>query len=121
MKFYDVIKKAAHGALIRRGGWENDRWVKLTDTNADFIDNEGNVRRLSAFDTLVADDWAVKGQPRECPFCGADGSIFFDADETGPRYYVYCPDCHARTARFRTEAEAIAAWNGRVRDFNDEF
>lgn len=46
---------------------------------------------------------------KPCPFCGwgtiVDNGIFY--------HYCECNDCHARTKKYKTKAEAIDAWNMR--------
>lgn len=53
---------------------------------------------------------------KPCPFCGGEGClqehIFFGYTNT---YGVVCLDCCVETKQFfRTEEEAVEAWNRRV-------
>ena len=60
---------------------------------------------------------------RECPFCGGEariksryigyGSLGLGAHDW---YSVECKECRASSDEYRSEAEAIEAWNRRVVD-----
>lgn len=45
---------------------------------------------------------------KDCPFCGMTGYIT-DRDDEG--YSVDCDYCRCHTPNFKTEEEAITAWN----------
>jgi Lar family restriction alleviation protein len=56
---------------------------------------------------------------KPCPFCGNKSqyllAIPFDSRYGNKAKYVCCIECHAQGALAKTEKEAIAAWNKRVR------
>ena len=65
-----------------------------------------------AFNWLALE--AEEEKPLPCPFCGGDniakcGSSFLNF------YYVRCKRCHSATNSYNTKADAIAAWNRRVK------
>jgi Lar family restriction alleviation protein len=49
--------------------------------------------------------------PRPCPFCGGEAETYRMIE---PWWMVYCTRCYAETADYKTEAEAVAAWNRRA-------
>ncbi len=59
-----------------------------------------------------------------CPFCGGETEL--DAGETLDdhvvklTYYVFCYGCFVQSAKFPSEAEAIAAWNRRA-DYDGDY
>ena len=50
---------------------------------------------------------------QRCPFCGSEGDVY-TTYERYDSYHVKCDRCHARTGWYRTDKEAIKAWNRRV-------
>ncbi len=51
-----------------------------------------------------------------CPFCGGQAYIFRCTDGKGKSYYgVTCEGWHYPKDLYETEAEAIDAWNGRIK------
>lgn len=56
---------------------------------------------------------------KPCPVCGSEkATVFMDVfDSRSPeatRFRAMCRSCGLMTAQYRTEAEAIAAWNRRA-------
>lgn len=51
---------------------------------------------------------------KRCPFCGSCIPVVVIYPEPYVGYEVECRDCHAKTARYDTEDEAVAAWNTRA-------
>lgn len=45
---------------------------------------------------------------KPCPFCGGEAELY-----SGGIKYVLCKECLATSNDFKTEAEAIKAWNTR--------
>lgn len=45
---------------------------------------------------------------KPCPFCGGEAELY-----RGGIKYVLCKECLATSCDFKTEAEAIEAWNAR--------
>ena len=43
--------------------------------------------------------------------CGCGGEAVIDAEMGYELYHVFCPKCEIVTAWYKTEAEAIEAWN----------
>lgn len=52
-----------------------------------------------------------------CPFCG--GEAFPNIELT--KHWIECRECAAESGCYRTEAEAIAAWNTRTATTDAEF
>lgn len=50
-----------------------------------------------------------------CPFCGgeAEPDFGFKNHDTETYFYVVCLECGAEAIGYKTEAEAVAAWNNR--------
>lgn len=55
---------------------------------------------------------AEEEKPLACPFCGSDAEVVITAPMG---VYVRCKECGAFVAAFSTKADAIAAWNRRVK------
>lgn len=55
---------------------------------------------------------AEEEKPLPCPFCGADGRIT-ELKEGGFR--AFCWECLSASGTYSTKADAIAAWNRRVK------
>ena len=59
---------------------------------------------------------------KPCPFCGSKWTDVrymnnpFDTHHIYGGYASYCDDCCATTKRFKTETEAIEAWERRAVD-----
>lgn len=56
--------------------------------------------------------------PIHCPCCGEKDDIFRHSEgniEIGYMRFVYCKTCGLRTKLFKTEKEAVDAWNKRVK------
>ena len=52
---------------------------------------------------------------KPCPFCGSEAEMKHEVSpEFGDIYNVQCECLRAQTQLYRTEAEAIAAWNARA-------
>ena len=51
---------------------------------------------------------------KSCPFCG--GEAYTDSDGWRVWWGVKCADCGRHSEEFRTEKEAIEAWNRRAED-----
>lgn len=47
---------------------------------------------------------------RECPFCGGDAFMNLE----GRKYWIECRECAAESGCYRTQNEAIKAWNTRA-------
>lgn len=52
-------------------------------------------------------------KPLPCPFCGGNASVIEVMNYTAVA--VRCDSCHATSGNYDTKAEAIAAWNRRVK------
>ena len=56
-----------------------------------------------------------------CPFCGGEADVMLSQSRWGQSYTIHhdalgkCPAEYVSSMQFATEAEAIAAWNARVR------
>ena len=52
---------------------------------------------------------------KACPFCGgeAENDFGFKCHDTETYFYVVCLKCGAEAIGYKTDAEAIAAWNRR--------
>lgn len=52
-----------------------------------------------------------------CPFCGGEAELVhpLSMGYAYDRYFVTCKECRATSMRYSTEADAIAAWNRRVK------
>ena len=66
-------------------------------------------------------EWSAKplglehdGEMLPCPFCGSKNSGIVDSDDR-ITYYVWCLSCDASGPREGERAEAVEAWNRRVR------
>ena len=55
----------------------------------------------------------VVSRIQKCPFCGSEADVY-TTYERYDSYHVKCDRCHARTGWYRTDKEAIKAWNRRV-------
>ena len=57
---------------------------------------------------------------KKCPFCGGEAEIrITEWDNSSKTHYsVMCQKCESETTLYKTEAEAIAAWNKRAKDEN---
>ena len=53
---------------------------------------------------------------RPCPFCGSKENIYVQIIKIkrSLKIWTECLDCGSRTGNYRTEGEAIDAWNGRA-------
>ncbi|MBQ9784280.1 MAG: Lar family restriction alleviation protein [Clostridia bacterium] len=51
---------------------------------------------------------------KPCPFCGGEAELY-----SGGIKYVLCKECLATSCDFKTEAEAIEAWNRRANDVGE--
>lgn len=59
----------------------------------------------------------MSGPLKPCPFCGSAIVAVDDNAMHGwwcPEWIAWCRNCAARTARFDSKDEAIAAWNRRA-------
>lgn len=61
---------------------------------------------------------------KPCPFCGGEARLTYSTDNHRQPYVTCdtpkCPGCNTYAWHYRTEAEAIEAWNRRVvTDTND--
>lgn len=58
---------------------------------------------------------------KPCPFCGGEADILeHQFYGLSPTYGVKCLDCNCETFQFfETDDEAIAAWNTRVKEGDD--
>ena len=52
---------------------------------------------------------------KPCPFCGGT-DLYIDGGEFLQDFEVRCVKCGGRVCYFATKAEALAAWNRRVKD-----
>ena len=71
------------------------------------------VRRNGCVDRCILKWLALKAEemkPLPCPCCGGTST-----PKHNDFYYVQCKDCGMMTGNFDTKAEAIAAWNRRVK------
>ena len=50
---------------------------------------------------------------KSCPFCGTCIPVVVIYPKPFVGYELECRECHATTARYDTEAEAVEAWNTR--------
>lgn len=49
---------------------------------------------------------------KKCPFCGGGWGITMNCySDDNTTFHVECCDCGARTEEFKTQDEAIEAWN----------
>lgn len=55
---------------------------------------------------------AEEDKPLLCPFCGADG-VITELKDGGFR--AFCLECLSASGAYSTKADAIAAWNRRVK------
>ena len=77
---------------------------------SEFIDEPDTIRNEAMDDgLLVTDNRTTELLP--CPFCGSNKA--FPNIELG-KHWVECSECAAESGCYRTEAEAIAAWNTRA-------
>lgn len=56
---------------------------------------------------------------KDCPFCGGKAKIYTDDNypfSSDTHSHVYCKKCGAQTKNYRTENEAVKAWNNRIKD-----
>jgi Lar family restriction alleviation protein len=66
----------------------------------------------------------MENELKPCPFCGgeAEHKMYFWGNHTKTHkpiwcYYIFCAECGAMTDNiFKTEEEAITAWNRRVKE-----
>ena len=56
---------------------------------------------------------AEEEKPLPCPFCGGECVAHHDDERVG--YAVFCLECKANSRAYTTKADAIAAWNRRVK------
>ena len=94
-------------------------WLKVV---AEELGEDGNFfevhiakKKLRAHKTLLREYGDFKSQYyeiRPCPFCGGEAGTKESRFE-GAGYYAECKRCRAITRLFKTEAEAIKAWNTR--------
>ena len=59
---------------------------------------------------------------KPCPFCGGEATMKHVTELWEPKdsYWAACKCCHMSGRHYRTEAEAIAAWNSRAEmDYED--
>lgn len=60
----------------------------------------------------IPSEQTPKVQPIPCPCCGG---VSAPGHGSNGFYYVQCGNCGLMTSNFDTKAEAIAAWNRRVK------
>lgn len=51
---------------------------------------------------------------KPCPLCGGGATLFKPPQHCS--YRVACVKCRCNTGGYKTENEAVSAWNGRVGD-----
>ena len=57
---------------------------------------------------------------KPCPFCGGKAEVDRTWWWEEWEYYVYCSQCHVKTAKYHFDAEeAIEAWNMRKEGSHD--
>ncbi|MDR2597241.1 MAG: Lar family restriction alleviation protein [Treponema sp.] len=61
----------------------------------------------------------MNSELKSCPFCGGEPQS--TRETTFDKWWVFCKKCFASGGRRKSEAEGIAAWNNRDRDFNGTF
>lgn len=75
--------------------------------------------RVYGVSDVTSDDWEAEGEEQAgpCPFCGAEGPRFIslrtEANDTDAGWF-YCV-CKAIGPQGETRAEAVSAWNRRVK------
>lgn len=57
----------------------------------------------------------ASGLLASCPFCGEATGLADHPDWSGKTWVISCLGCEASSPPARSEAEAIARWNSRVR------
>ena len=51
---------------------------------------------------------------KKCPFCGGEGRIVHTTPTSGhSKWFISCNECNADTDFYKTDDEAIEAWNKR--------
>lgn len=53
-------------------------------------------------------------KPKPCPLCGREAELLKDELGSSPWFLVRCKHCWIDVGEYRTEREAVAAWNRRA-------
>lgn len=55
---------------------------------------------------------------KPCPFCGGEAETLkdFDCLLSEWQYYIQCKKCYSSSHLYKTDDEAIAAWNRRAKE-----